>query len=393
MSKFDIVVTGQLRDGFEKPQVQGKLAALFKCPPEKAARLIAGQPVVIKKGVDRETAERLGRQLHNIGLVVQAKRNQPATSPSPTDPTTDTVPQMTCPKCGTAQPKAESCAQCGILIAKYRPPTEVASAPLPTDTPDTKQSEPSQLEELEAFVGENFGAYRELFHRLLHSGKKYDFRWNWPAFLLTLPWLLYRKMYIYAAILVVLAIIPIPGLGFVMALLLGALGHSIYYHHCNKQLSKVTETGAERVRELSNRGGTLSIPVTIVCTLLIGMCISALVTKLFLGDQLNALQEATEQSAVAYTAGASGQTQAKMVVLAQTIKMTKVATEMQGKTYTPPASMSELRAQFNFDGSAVRDEWGTDIQLFDDGGGLQLISAGADRVFDTGDDLYQAVAL
>lgn len=46
--------------------------------------------------------------------------------------------QMTCPKCGAAQPRAQSCAQCGIIITRYRdrssephPANVAAQAPEP----------------------------------------------------------------------------------------------------------------------------------------------------------------------------------------------------------------------------------------------------------------------
>jgi hypothetical protein len=47
MERYSIGVTGQIQCGFEPSDVQQRLASLFKCPPEKALRLISGKPVLL----------------------------------------------------------------------------------------------------------------------------------------------------------------------------------------------------------------------------------------------------------------------------------------------------------------------------------------------------------
>ena len=298
MEKYSIGVTGKILEGFESADVQQRLADLFKCSPEKAQRLISGKPVMLKTGLDRQAVERYRQQLLNVG-VEPAIKKLPATenlqSPSPNPPpvaTTDSkavaaaspgtieivprratkpnqhpssaslqadAPAMECPKCGARQPRAECCAQCGIIIAKYR------GAPTAT-VADQRVAEgpPSELEELGNYVGPNFSAYRHKFQELIDNQGNYSFHWHWPAFFLAFPWLLYRKMYVFAALLVLLALTPVPFLGLALPLLCGALGNYLYFRHCRRKLAAVHATGAERSPAISAAGGTLSIPATIL---------------------------------------------------------------------------------------------------------------------------------
>ena len=46
--------------------------------------------------------------------------------------------EMTCPKCETRQPKAESCANCGVIVARYRPLSERLNATPPPPAPEER---------------------------------------------------------------------------------------------------------------------------------------------------------------------------------------------------------------------------------------------------------------
>jgi len=58
----------------------------------------------------------------------------------------------------------------------------------------TAQMEHSK-EELRAFVGPNADYYLFSWERVDPTGGLQALRWNWPAFLITVFWLLYRRMY------------------------------------------------------------------------------------------------------------------------------------------------------------------------------------------------------
>ncbi|HJR69822.1 MAG TPA: pilin [Gammaproteobacteria bacterium] len=91
---------------------------------------------------------------------------------------------MYCQRCGAQNAdRAAYCSGCGQPLAPAAP-----EAPLPTD---------HELFEL-AIGPNNTDYYLSRFERFAQGGSTAS--WNWPAFFVTLPWLLYRKMWGYAAL-------------------------------------------------------------------------------------------------------------------------------------------------------------------------------------------------
>ncbi|MCG8673175.1 MAG: hypothetical protein MI867_27555 [Pseudomonadales bacterium] len=159
---YDVVASGELVDGFQQHQVQAAFADLFKCSPEKA-QAVVGKRVVLKKKVDKLTAEAYQAKLHSIGLAVELDINTPRISPtlalepteeelraqeaqqqtfatnsnskaatqsatqSTTQPAVDNH-RMVCPKCGLEQLKAPQCSGCGVYIHKVMKADEPSTA-------------------------------------------------------------------------------------------------------------------------------------------------------------------------------------------------------------------------------------------------------------------------
>jgi len=104
VSSYNVVTTGGVQNGFEREQVQAAFAALFKVPQEKAAGLLARERVV-KRDLDRPTAERVKARLETIGLVVSLQEQLPAGGfgdalsmlDAPADTTTPVPPLTTSP--------------------------------------------------------------------------------------------------------------------------------------------------------------------------------------------------------------------------------------------------------------------------------------------------------
>lgn len=79
---FDIVFTGALVAGREPAQVKAELARLFKTDAAGIGRLFCGQPVIIKKGVDRATADKYRAVLAKAGAMCEIRaRGEPAAAP------------------------------------------------------------------------------------------------------------------------------------------------------------------------------------------------------------------------------------------------------------------------------------------------------------------------
>ncbi|HIW74485.1 MAG TPA: DUF2628 domain-containing protein [Firmicutes bacterium] len=146
-----------------------------------------------------------------------------------------------CPRCGKANLEyAEFCSQCGYEL----PPADWRSGPAQQTPPNCQQPPYQQppyqqyrpqgspyypggygeyspfrvpvvdplggvpqgetidgerVEDVAAFVGPNSAYYLPRFYKMARTGSRLS--WNWPAFLITPYWLLYRKQYVPGGIL------------------------------------------------------------------------------------------------------------------------------------------------------------------------------------------------
>lgn len=395
MERYSIGVSGNVQSGFDPSEVQQRLAALFKCQPEKALRLISGKPVMLKSGLDRQSAGRYLERLQKTGVEATITKQKVPVVQGPVSPAGSSIRRsesagvaaMECPKCATRQTQAESCSRCGIVIAKFQ---HIKSAE--ENPPAVSAAPPSELEDLEDFVGHNFSAYRHKFQRLIDNQGKYRFHWHWPAFLVPFPWLIYRKLYIHATILGLFALIPVPFAGLALMLLCGALGNFLYFRHCRSKLAAVDVTGVDRVRAVASIGGTLSMPTTILTSLLVSGLVSFAGYQLYFKDQLNQFPSREQLSVASQMDGEIGkQTLGKMMVIGEFLRVYIVAEKMSGKQGAPPESIKDIQRIFKLDARAISDEWGTELDFVRNSGKSILVSAGPDREFSTADDLSYEV--
>ena len=68
---FNVVLTGQLRDGVDAAAAQAALAALFKLSDEKVQQTLARAPLSVKSNIDQATAEKFKTALERAGFVCE----------------------------------------------------------------------------------------------------------------------------------------------------------------------------------------------------------------------------------------------------------------------------------------------------------------------------------
>ena len=148
MASYKVVFLGLSVIGpDEETRLLGGLQKKFNLTPEKAESLLQRVPIVVKKGVSKEEAEKYVKAFGEIGARAQIEEEQlpnleispeyepkprpepkpgPRPEPKPTftyrheterKPTTETM--MTCPQCGFEQPETDECVKCGIIISKH----------------------------------------------------------------------------------------------------------------------------------------------------------------------------------------------------------------------------------------------------------------------------------
>lgn len=87
-SLFDIVFRGDLMPGHKLPEVKARLARLFKIDAARVEPLFSGAAVVLKRNLDRATADKYVAALQAAGAAVsarpvQAQQSGQAQSPAP----------------------------------------------------------------------------------------------------------------------------------------------------------------------------------------------------------------------------------------------------------------------------------------------------------------------
>ena len=125
----------------EEARLLGGLQKKFNLTPGKAESLLQRVPIVVKRGVSREEAERYAKAFEAIGGRVKVEEEpppdleitqeyEPKSSPKPEPKPTFTSRaeserkpygggMVTCPQCGFEQPQTDECIKCGIIISKY----------------------------------------------------------------------------------------------------------------------------------------------------------------------------------------------------------------------------------------------------------------------------------
>ncbi len=125
----------------EEARLLGGLQKKFNLTPGKAESLLQRVPIVVKRGVSREEAERYAKAFEAIGGRVKVEEEpppdleitqeyEPKSSPKPEPKPTFTSRaeserkpygggMVTCPQCGLEQPPTDECIKCGIIISKY----------------------------------------------------------------------------------------------------------------------------------------------------------------------------------------------------------------------------------------------------------------------------------
>lgn len=132
-----------------------------------------------------------------------------------------------------------------------------------------------------AFLGpERADPYLSRFERFDARGKAWPLAWHWPAALFTIPWMAYRRLYLWAIVLyplvtvaltfVVVALtsviffdggdvparVQIPVLALIALSWPGCLGHAIYYRRAKRCIAKSRALSGDRRAWLAKRGGT-----------------------------------------------------------------------------------------------------------------------------------------
>lgn len=184
------------------PEEEGRLLKglqkRFNLTPERAESLLQRVPVVVKKGLSKDDAERFAKVFEEIGGKVEVEEETPAPEmtrgdrpegkpepePKPTlyhpepEKKAYKVGMVVCPQCGFEQPETDECVKCGIIISKYTQFQEMARS-VEGQVREISTEEYTPWESGGGFVGAFFKTTQEVlfsptkFFRKAAAGKGY----------------------------------------------------------------------------------------------------------------------------------------------------------------------------------------------------------------------------
>jgi hypothetical protein len=151
MASYKVIFLGLSVIGLEEEtRLLEGLQRKFNLTPEKAESMLHRVPIVVKKGLSKEEAQRYVKAFEEIGGRVKVEEEEeepipilditrdyepePKSEPGP-GPKPEAKPpftyrpepekrafmrgMVTCPQCGFEQPETDECIKCGIIISKY----------------------------------------------------------------------------------------------------------------------------------------------------------------------------------------------------------------------------------------------------------------------------------
>jgi hypothetical protein len=131
------------------------------------------------------------------------------------------------------------------------------------------------------FVGPNSDVYLRTLEKMRAKDpalRKHLLTWCWPAFFVTVPWLLYRKLYGYGVGLLVIPVLiqlVFPSIGFAgVSVVVAMLAKPLYVRHVLGRIAKLRSRASsdEEARALAKKAGGVSIAGAIIgAVLMIGL--------------------------------------------------------------------------------------------------------------------------
>jgi len=125
VENFQVLFSGQVRDGATEAAVMANLGRRLGIDARKTSQLFSGRTVVIRSELTRAEAEALQSELGRLGAITRIKDRTPVERPpfgveeKRTEHTLNdiTAAHLECPRCGHMQLDSEFCARCGVDIA------------------------------------------------------------------------------------------------------------------------------------------------------------------------------------------------------------------------------------------------------------------------------------
>ena len=188
-----------------------------------------------------------------------------------------------CKNCGAwVEDDDRFCEHCGNNLSAVDDPVVIEAEPeiveaeiiMPSKRYDSPAADAREVRE--RLIGSKTEYYLPRFEKMETLNSITD--WNWAAFFFGFWWMLYRKMYVFGAVALVvtelLSMLTIPGLGLLVSLAVGVVGNFLYMKDINNRTDKAMDLQPEE-REMyiqKNSGtGWTGVVIAFAVFLILGM--------------------------------------------------------------------------------------------------------------------------
>jgi hypothetical protein len=129
LNRYRVVFDGRIAEGFGVEEVKKNLVSLYKIESQKIERIFAKRPVVIRKDVDRQTAEKFKRAFEKAGALCRIVpiealgfESHPVLKSGNDSSQPIKQNRLSCPSCGYEQEESPECQRCGIIFSRLKEP-------------------------------------------------------------------------------------------------------------------------------------------------------------------------------------------------------------------------------------------------------------------------------
>lgn len=188
-----------------------------------------------------------------------------------------------CKNCGAwVEDDDRFCEHCGNNLSSVDDPVVIDVEPevveaeiiMPPKRYDSPAADAREVRE--RLIGSKTEYYLPRFEKMETLNSFTD--WNWAAFFFGFWWMLYRKMYVFGAVALVvtelLSMLTIPGLGLLVSLAVGVVGNFLYMKDINNRTDKAMDMQPEErevfIQKNSGTGWT-GVVIAFAVFLILGM--------------------------------------------------------------------------------------------------------------------------
>ncbi len=306
---------------------------------------------------------------------------------------------IVCPKCGHEQTPAQICEVCGLVFRKHQAAVnreDVAQAqPPPARALAGRGRAPGKADaDLELFIGPNLRTYLDKFDNFRdREAEHFALTWHWPALFVPFFWALYRKLWLWSALMFVSGLV----LPLISNVAWALTANYLYFRHARgttASLRRVYRSG-NIDQQIAAAGGTSATAVWIAIVAIVLLQYWAFkaifaprsnmvggITQAVVHQQGNIQTQLTPELARDPSAA---KTLGSLNILELGVKMWLVG---RAKGRSPDeVTWVEISRDLNLKQQDLADAWDTPIRYEGYPQSFALRSAGPDRLFETGDDI------